>query len=98
MLTSLDLQIYFQGEAAEAAKEAGANIVGGEELIKQVKWSLERQVNFKCTLLVSSQEAIGVPLSAVIVKGGVLINLHQSSGYFSLYFPFAPASKSAMHS
>lgn len=37
MLTLLDLQIYFQGEAAEAAKEAGANIVGGEELIKQVK-------------------------------------------------------------
>ena len=45
MYTLLDLEIYFQGEAAEAAKEAGANIVGGEELIKQVKWSLERQVS-----------------------------------------------------
>ena len=45
MLALLNLQIYFQGEAAEAAKEAGANIVGGEELIKQVKWSLERQVS-----------------------------------------------------
>ena len=96
MLTSLDLQIYFQGEAAEAAKEAGANIVGGEELIKQVKWSLERQVNFKCTFLVSSQGAIGVPLSTVIVEGEVLINFNQTSGFFSQYFPVPPASKSAM--
>lgn len=98
MLTSRDLQIYFQGEAAEAAKKAGANIVGAEELIKQVKWSLERQVNFKGTLLVSSQEAIGVPLSTVIVKGGVLINFNQTSGFFSKYFPVPPASKSAMRS
>jgi len=27
---------HLQGEAAEAAKNAGANTVGGEELIKQV--------------------------------------------------------------
>ena len=39
-------------------------------------------MNFKCTLLVSSQEAIAVPLSAVIVKGGVLINFNQT-----LFFP-----------
>ncbi|XP_074608349.1 large ribosomal subunit protein uL1-like [Acropora palmata] len=30
------LLVFAKGEAAEAAKEAGANIVGGEELIKQV--------------------------------------------------------------
>ena len=31
-----NFSLFFQDEAAEAAKNAGANIVGGEELIKQV--------------------------------------------------------------
>lgn len=36
ILANLSLSFVFQGEAAEEAKNAGANIVGGEELIKEV--------------------------------------------------------------
>ena len=43
----LSTSFFFQDEAAEAAKNAGANIVGGEELIKQVMFLFTVQRNMK---------------------------------------------------